>query len=184
MVCISTPEMSGDPTGEQLDAWVELSALMADPESIRLMRANGLHSYLGTMDFAAFNGVQTHVLARALAIEEGVEPASDVGFSVADEYMSGWATSNGISPNAEFCSPMKRKHLQHRPRMQRYWELVGMIGGEPRNPGPSAASQWIESAAMLRPAATCRRLIKIKHDKNIPVSLGAGRLPMSQIYQR
>jgi DNA-binding transcriptional MerR regulator len=151
MVRMSTPEMPDDPTGEQLDAWVELSALIADPEFVRLMRENGLESYLGTMDFAAFNVVQKHVLARAaVAIEEGVDPASDVGFSVADEYLSGWATSNGISPNAEFFSRMKRKHLQHRPQMQRYWELVGMIGGEPGNPGPSAAWQWIESAAMLR----------------------------------
>jgi DNA-binding transcriptional MerR regulator len=150
MVRMSTPKMPDDPTSEQLDAWLEFSNLMADAVFLRRMRENGRDASL-SMNFDLFKTVQQRISARALAaLADGVDPASELGQTIAEEYLSGWAISTGSKADAAFYSQMRRKHLQHRPQMKRYWELVGVLGGLAGRSEPTEEWLWIEAAAVHR----------------------------------
>lgn len=56
----------------------------------------------------------------------------------------------GATPDAEFYGRMRRKHLQHRPLMARYWDLVGGMGAQPERSEPTPEWQGIEAAAVAK----------------------------------
>lgn len=148
VVHMSTPKMPDEPTSEQLDAWLELSALMADPDFVQQMRENALDSAYGILDAERFDEVQENVLKRASdALAAGVDPASDFGASVAQDYLSGWAISTGLEPDGAYFARMRRKHLLHGPRTKRYWDLVGLIGSAtPKSQPVSPEWKWVLDA--------------------------------------
>lgn len=162
MVKMSTPDLPDNPTTEQIDAWIELSKLMDDPAFLGRMRENAKDSQgLGSMDAAIFQEVNVAVTARARdAIAQGLEPASDAGRAIADDYLKGWARAHGIEPTDDYFARMRRKHLQHRQTLKRYWDLVSKVGGlnsaarTAGNSEPSSEWLWIDKATMHRFAAT------------------------------
>lgn len=150
MVRMSTPKLPDEPTSYQLDAWLEFSNLIADPVFIAQMRENGLDSS-GPLNFELFGEMQKQVVEQARrALAAGLDPVSPDGDAVASAYLDGWAEAMGATPDAEFYGRMRRKHLQHRPLMARYWDLVGGMGAQPERSEPTPEWQWIEAAAVAK----------------------------------
>lgn len=150
MVRMSTPKLPDEPTSAQLDAWLELSSLMADPVFITQMRENGLDSS-GPLNFELFGEVQKQVAEQARnALAAGLDPASPQGEAVATAYLAGWAEAMGVTPDAAFYARMRRKHLQHRPLMARYWDLVTVLGAQPERTEMTPEWRWIEAAGMIK----------------------------------
>lgn len=149
MLRMSAPTLPDEPSAAQLDAWIELSAMLADPQFIGKMRRNAEDSVIG-LNFELFQQVTKSILAKTkAAMEQGLDPASSAGRAIADEYLAGWARATGTEPTPETLERLGRKHLEHRPNMRRYWELVSALNGLPRSE-PTAEWQWIDRAASNR----------------------------------
>lgn len=132
-------ELPDDPTPEQVDAWLELARLVADEGFQRRARemvlAGGTAQQLpeGT-DYRAV----TERLARAVA--DGVDPASDAGREILDQ-VTPPATSG---PDRERLLAQLETFTDE--RVERYWQLVGILNGRepfaPRVP----AFRWLIAA--------------------------------------
>jgi len=146
MARMSTFQMPDEPTAEQLDAWLELATLLTDPVFVEQMRENGRDAFW-PLNADSFKAMQDGILARAaVALADGADPTGALGQSIADDYLRGWALSTGIEADALFYARMRRKYLQHRPVMRRYWTLVGAMGGLSGLSEPSPETVWIEEA--------------------------------------
>jgi DNA-binding transcriptional MerR regulator len=150
MARMSTFQMPEEPTAEQLDAWLELAALLTDPVFVQQMRENGRDAFW-PLNAEKFKMMQDGILLRASsALADGADPTDALGQSIADGYLSGWALATGVEADSAFFARMRRKYLQHQPLMRRYWTLVGTMGGLPDKSAPSPESVWIEAATRHR----------------------------------
>ncbi|KAA0968891.1 MerR family transcriptional regulator [Aureimonas fodinaquatilis] len=148
MLRMSAPNLPDDPSSEQLDAWLELSAMLVDPAFIAKMRKNAEDSAVA-LDAEVFKTMSTSVLAKANdAMDRGLEPSSPQGKAIAEEYLAGWARATNTRLDEPGLQRMKRKHLEHQPNMRRYWALVSILNGLPGRSEPSQEWLWIEKAAL------------------------------------
>jgi DNA-binding transcriptional MerR regulator len=128
MLDLSTPELPDEPTAEQLEAWIELQGLMTDPQFVQTMRDNAKDST--PFDGKEMTKVHEALLVKArAAIDCGAEPTSAAGHEVAREYLDGLARAMRVPADDQFRARMRRKHLEHKPKIQRYWELITVLGG-------------------------------------------------------
>ncbi|WJH37808.1 MerR family transcriptional regulator (plasmid) [Aliirhizobium terrae] len=149
MLEMSRPDLPDNPTDEQIDAWIELSALLADPAFVDKMRRNAEDSVVKLKGDVLRETWET-VLARSKdAMSRGVEPGSAEAQSVAGDYLRGWARAQGAELDAENLRRMGRKTLEHKPNMQRYWELVHILKGQPL-PRSDEAFSWLDQAVSIR----------------------------------
>jgi DNA-binding transcriptional MerR regulator len=127
-----------DPSPEQVDAWLELAGLVADEGFQRRVRemvaAGGTAQSLPQVDYR----VITEDLARAAA--DGIDPASPEGRSVLDRVVP------PDLPQAE------REHLIAQgetftdERVERYWQLLGVLNGRPPFTPMTPAFRWLIAA--------------------------------------
>jgi DNA-binding transcriptional MerR regulator len=149
MLDMSRPELPEDPSDAQIDAWIELSALLAEPGFIEKMRRNAEDSVV-RLKGDVLQETWQKIDARAKdAMSRGVEPGSAEGQSVAGDYLEGWARAQGAELDAENLRRMGRKTFEHTPNMRRYWELVRILKGQPLQRADEAAS-WIDQAMSIR----------------------------------
>ena len=152
------PELPADPNERQVEAWVELVALIQDDEFVAVSRRMAEHGARkrATLDDDAWQRQQT-AFASVLAVEseasykEGVEPASTEGRARIDAMMAEWADLTGKQD-----SPALRAELLHTfetmtdRRINRFWHLVGQIGDRPEIAAQGApmfeAIEWLISA--------------------------------------
>lgn len=79
------PDLPGEPAIEQLDAWLELAALLSDPDFRTSLRGMGGQFWenAGSLDMEAFRAANRRVVEAAMAaLDEGVSPAdpeSEIG---------------------------------------------------------------------------------------------------------
>jgi excisionase family DNA binding protein len=127
-----------DPSAEQVDAWLELAGLVADPAFQRRVRemvlAGGTAQSLPQVDYR----VITEDLAQAVA--DGIDPASAEGKAVLDRVVP------PDLPRAE------REHLIAQgetftdERVERYWQLMGVLNGRPPFPPRVPSFRWLLAA--------------------------------------
>lgn len=128
MLDLSTPDLPDDPTVEQIEAWIELQRMIADPAFIQLMRDNA-------RDSTPFDGKEMTKTYDALTLrarevmDTGADPSSPAGRALAHAYFEGLAQAMRVPADAQFIARMRRKHLEHKPQIARYWELVTALGG-------------------------------------------------------
>ncbi|GLK76059.1 MerR family transcriptional regulator [Methylopila jiangsuensis] len=149
MLRMSAPNLPEDPSPDQLDAWIELSALLKTPDFKDRMRRNAQDSVIG-LDVELFQQVQASILPKAKsAIESGLEPGSPEGRAVAKEYLEGWARATRREPTPETMAQLRRKLIDHKPAMYRYWSLVATLNGLPGRSTPTPEWLWIDRAAAM-----------------------------------
>jgi DNA-binding transcriptional MerR regulator len=130
MISMSTPDLPEEPTAEQIDAWIELQDMLNDPAFLNLMRENAKGAHSPKMKHAVFAEVQKDLLQRAAdAMTRGLEPTSDVGRQIGDDFVKGWARAHGVEANAEYYARLKRHLFEYKPASHRYWSLVKVLGG-------------------------------------------------------
>jgi len=128
-------ELPDDPTPAQVDAWVELAELIADP------------------------GFRQRARTMAVAGQQDPEPASELDYQAVQD-LAGQALASGIAPaSAEgqavldhlvpaAARPATLHQLQTftDARVERYWQLLGIVNGRPPFPPAVPAFEWLIAA--------------------------------------
>lgn len=145
------PELPVEPTGEQLDAWLEVADLAADPHFQRTSQASA--SWFGDharRDLDAATWQQG--LARALdfarqARTDGIDPADPRSQHAVQAYVTAHATAFDQVPSPTFHRWLTQqlKDLTD-PRAERWWQLVALIQQTPDSPRPTADIDWLHRA--------------------------------------
>lgn len=154
-------DLPDDPSPEQVDAWVELADLLADPDyraSVRGMAerhaadpdmvAGRTGAHTGA-DLRQLGGVVVEKAGAALAA--GVDPASPAATPVVEEILRAFAGSD-----AEAADPAFRAKLLETidsntdARAERYWQLLAVINGWPPFPVATPSWRWLADALRSR----------------------------------
>lgn len=148
MIETTVPELPDEPTPEQCDAWIELSAILNDPSFVANMRANASDVWdRDVLDPSAWQKASEPMLTRAKqAIADGLEPGSDTGKALAHEWMETSARLLGRQPDLAFRNWLRGKYALHDARAARYWELVAIMRGQPPCGSPNREWTWITEA--------------------------------------
>ncbi|HXT93164.1 MAG TPA: MerR family transcriptional regulator [Trebonia sp.] len=117
-------ELPDDPSAEQVDAWLELAGLVADEGFQRRAREMVLAG--GTAravpqdtDYRAV----TELLGQAVA--DGIDPGSDAGQALLDQVLPPG------TPQAERERLLAQLETFTDERVERYWQLIGILNGRP-----------------------------------------------------
>jgi DNA-binding transcriptional MerR regulator len=149
---VTAPELPDEPTPEQVDAWVELAELVADPEFRRGMRTMAEH----------------HATSRAEGGPAG-EPGAFRWFARRMTTLVGDARERGTAPgspeaadvlDALLGAPDPARRAQVRRRLEsgltsqsdRYHHLLAVINGEEPRPSATANLRWLLAALDSHPA--------------------------------
>ena len=141
-------ELPDDPTPEQVDAWVELAELIADPEfrqRARTMAVAGQQAgqQADPQTGPPASGLDYHaVLEHAgQALADEIAPGSPEGQSVLDR----------LVPAAERPGVLAQLETFTDARVERYWQLLGVLRGQPPFPPAVPAFEWLIAALRARP---------------------------------
>jgi DNA-binding transcriptional MerR regulator len=142
-------ELSEEPTPEQVSAWLELAGLVADASfeaRVREMAVTGAAATPEDPDAIAADMGRMQTLGRQ-ALTDGVVPGSpEAERLVADLLDDGRATA-----------PDRRTALADRlavftdARVERYWQLLGVLNGWPPFEPAVPAVEWWIAALRARP---------------------------------
>ncbi|SEE06416.1 MerR family transcriptional regulator [Bradyrhizobium erythrophlei] len=148
MIETTVPELPDDPTPEQCDAWIELSAILNDPGFIANMRSNASDVWdRDAFDPEAHRIASEAILREAtLAIDSGLEPTSEVGNTLARQWLATSARLMAQQPDLNFRNWLRTKYAQHDPRATRYWELIAIMRGQSPDSSPNRQWAWIVDA--------------------------------------
>ena len=132
------PELPDDPAPEQVDAWIELAELVTDEDFGRRVRemvlAGGTAQQLPEVDYR----VITEDLARAVA--DGIDPASPAGKAVLDRVVP------PDLPQTAREQLLVQGETFTDERVERYWQLIGILNGRPPFTPMVPAFRWLIAA--------------------------------------
>lgn len=151
------PNLPDDPTSEQVEAWVELGELVADPDfraSIRRMAEYQAQARGRGDDVAPDAHERLTTITRELveaARTAGVEPTSPEAEPVVADLLARYAGTFGRIPDAAFVAWLvERFEIGIDPRAERYWQLLGVINGWPSWPSMTPVFTWFLAALRAR----------------------------------
>jgi hypothetical protein len=138
-------ELPDDPNDAQLEAWIELAELLADPAfaaRVREMAVAGASAVHKPIDIAA---IREHAGA---ALEAGLAPDAPGAAAVLERILP----STAAAERAEL-----REQLEtfNDVRVERYWQLMAALHGRPTFPAVAPACAW--TIAALSAHAELRR---------------------------
>lgn len=158
---LGTPALPEDPSGDQLDAWLELAELAADPDFQRSTResARWFWERAGDrFDAAAWRAANAEAVALAgEALAADVSPDDPSALPAVERLVEAYAAVLDAPNGPEFGAWLAEELRRHAdPRAARYWELVSRIrpphAEDPRLPG-IAAQRWLVEALLHHGAA-------------------------------
>jgi DNA-binding transcriptional MerR regulator len=129
-------QLPDDPTPEQVDAWIELAGLVADPSfkaRVREMAVAGSQSAppAEPMD-------PTPVMEHAgAALAAGIAPGSPEGQEILARIVPAGTDRAALADTLATFSDR---------RVERYWSLLGTINGWPQRPPAVPAFEWVIEA--------------------------------------
>ncbi|MEH1017645.1 MerR family transcriptional regulator [Micromonospora sp. CPCC 206060] len=134
-----------DPTTEQVDAWLELAELVADAgfrDRVRQMAVAGAtpNDDPGPQPDPAL--VLTHAGA---AHAEGVDPRSPQARPILDRIVDPGMPADERRRLADQIALFTDR------RVERYWQLLGVLNGRPPFPPSAAAFEWFVAALRAHP---------------------------------
>lgn len=134
-------QLPDDPTPEQVDAWLELASLVADPQFEQRARqmavAGGQQARAGATPPVDPTVVQQHAGA---AVAAGVTPDSADGRRVLDQIVE------PALPAADRLRMADGLETFTDRRVERYWQLLGVLNGWPALPSAVPAFEWVIAA--------------------------------------
>ncbi len=152
-----TPDLPDDPSAEQVEAWIELAELVSDPgfrSRVRQM-AEG-HSAVrqagGEVMPETARGFEMVVVEQAgAALAAGVDPASAEAAAVLVPIVDAFRGDEPDSPELRSATADRFEQGNDR-RVERYWQLLGVINGWAAFPSTTAAFEWTIAALRAHPA--------------------------------
>lgn len=148
------PVLPDEPSAEQIDAWVELAALVHDPEfraRIREMVVEGERqraaSGITETDEATQQAGRALVDRTGAPVSNGVATDSPEARAIVNEIVPLFAAAASKDDSAAY-----RRELAHQlatfsdRRAERYWQLIGVINGWPAQPSLMRHYEWFIAA--------------------------------------
>ena len=146
------PELPDEPTPDQIAAWVELAALLRDPDFVQASRRMAER---GRAEGAEPDGAHAEVAAvgerAGAAVRARVDPTSPAGLAVLEAIEA--MTANGVQDRRRVAERIEAFTDR---RVFRYWTLVAVVNGWSEHPVPQDAAAWEWYAAALRAHAIHR----------------------------
>jgi hypothetical protein len=148
------PTLSERPSDAQIDAWIELAGLVQDSgfrARVTQMAAEGARlradSGLSDTDEATQRAGQAVVERAGAAVTSGIDPRSDEGATIAGDLVSLFAAAANRSDSASYRAELTQQLVMFSDRrVERYWQLVGVINGWPEAPTLMPAYEWLVAA--------------------------------------
>ena len=151
-----TPNLPDDPTPEQVEAWIELAELVQDEgyrQRVRQMaEAHSAIRQAGeeVMPEAA-KGFEQVVLEHAgAAVAAGVDPTSPEAAATLLPIVEAVRAGQPDTPELRTATA-HRFALGTDRRVERYWQLLGVINGWPPFPSMTPAFEWTIEALRAHP---------------------------------
>jgi len=152
------PDLPGEPTREQIEAWVELAELVQDPGFRASLRQTATAFARSRADVTAEPGAEA---SQAMAVflreragaaaEAGIEPGSAQAGPIVDDLVAAYARHFGRADGPEFRAWLLRQlESGGDRRYERYWQLLATINGWPAQPAVMPAAEWLTEALRRR----------------------------------
>lgn len=136
------PELPDEPSDAHVEAWLELVGLLADPDFQSRVRRMALTGAAAPRAQAVdIEAIRKHASA---AVSDGVAPGADEAWPVVERIL---ARSTSAAERLQL-----REQLEtfHDVRVERYWQLMGILNNRPPFPPVAAACQWFIDALRAR----------------------------------
>ncbi|MGW1792198.1 TIGR03086 family metal-binding protein [Streptomyces tubercidicus] len=165
----ATPDLPDDPTPEQMGAWIELAALVREPElraalrrlaeySARMTPPAGEPPAAGSQEQAARHVAELMRVRGEEAVAAGLAPDSPAAEPVIAELVAAWLpTQTGTADPPTEDGPAARARLLEQletaaePVVERYWQLLCTVTGRPAPPRWGTAGTWTTAALRAHP---------------------------------
>ncbi|MFF5208523.1 MerR family transcriptional regulator [Streptosporangium sp. NPDC000396] len=138
------PDLPDEPSIEQLDAWLELTELLADAgfrASLRDMNSDFWEN-ADEIDVAAWQAANNLIMDEALAAaRKGVAPESEAAAPIVSRIVTIMAESQSRPRES-----IVRDYAEYDPRASHYWKLLAVINGTPWPSEIMIAYDWISAA--------------------------------------
>jgi DNA-binding transcriptional MerR regulator len=152
---MARPDLPDDPSVEQVEAWIELAELVADPDfrgRIREMseraaadRAGAPEADPGARAGAALAPLVAERAGAALAAE--IDPRSAAAAPIVDELVAAFAAIHERDDGAAYRTWLVGVlDAFTDARAERYWQLLAVINGWPARPAAVPAWEWFAEA--------------------------------------
>jgi len=133
-------ELPDDPSPEQVDAWLELAGLVADEGFQRRAREMVLAG--GAVPPPMPEGIDYRVITKELgrAVADGIDPASAAGKEMLDRVVppgTSAAERERLAAHGETFTDE---------RVERYWQLLGILNGRPPFAAVVPSFRWLIAA--------------------------------------
>jgi DNA-binding transcriptional MerR regulator len=132
-------ELPDDPAPEQVDAWVELAELVAEPDFRQRVRIMAQAAPAAPAAEPALDaGLITELAGQAVAAgtEPGAPPGQDLLARIIGPGTSGSRRSELLRQLETFTDA----------RVERYWQLLAVVNGWPVPPAAGPAFEWLIAA--------------------------------------
>ncbi|MGY0489436.1 TIGR03086 family metal-binding protein [Streptomyces sp. WG-D5] len=165
-------DLPEDPTDEQVDAWLELGELVAGGELHPAMRRIAEYAARhgqgeGAQDPAAAEAMRalTDVWTARVrtAMRAGIAADSPAADRAVADVVAAWLPSRANpAPAVTFDGPEARTLLHEQltaasePAVERFWQLLCVLGGGPAPAGIAEEGQWLITALCANPAPDAR----------------------------
>jgi DNA-binding transcriptional MerR regulator len=144
-------ELPDDPAPEQVDAWIELAELVADEDFRRRARAMAVAgSRTGGAGEPEPAPAHREVMGRVTehagqALAQRIEPDSPEGQAVLDRIIA------PETPAARRTAILAQLETFTDARVERYWQLLAIINGQPVPPPAVPGFEWLIAALRADP---------------------------------
>ncbi len=154
MMRSALPVLPEQPSDAQIDSWIELAALVSDQAfraRVRQMVVDGERqsaaTRLSTTDAATQAAGQAVVDKAGAAAAAGVAADSPEARPLVDDLVGLFAAAagrvNDTGYRAELLAQLERFSDR---RVERYWQLIGIVNGWPAQPSRVPAYEWFMEA--------------------------------------
>lgn len=130
-------ELPDEATDAEVDAWVELATLVQDPAFRQRVRTMAL---AGSAGEAAPPEPMPNVAPAREALAAGIAPDSPAAREVLDRIV------DPALPAAERAALADRLETFTDRRVERYWQLIGVLNRQPAFPSAVPAMEWLIAA--------------------------------------
>lgn len=135
-------------TDEQLDAWRELAEMVSDEgfgEALRRQSQPFWESVEGgELDLKEWNEAHGGAISEAVAaVREGVSPVGERGQRVVAGYLTALGKVTGREGDGLAAWWFSHYEATDDPRFARYWELISILKGWPRESPRAKAYRWL-----------------------------------------
>ncbi|MEV4280047.1 MerR family transcriptional regulator [Actinoplanes xinjiangensis] len=142
------PNLPGEPTAEQVEAWIELARLVQDSDFRAGIRRMAEHQAAERADgdrTGLHRELTDHVIERVTAaVTAGIRPSSAAAAGIVAELVARYAGTFGKTDSAGYRAELlARMEVANDPRVEQYWHLISTINGWPTPPSIAPVFDWL-----------------------------------------